>query len=83
MTDVRRVGLRQPRSLTSEQLTSLDITTAAHPAAVRAWILWEGGVEELVTGQAIAWTRRAVKVRWGIPPHILEAWVWAGAVERA
>ena len=83
MTDVGRVGLRQPRSLTSEQLISLDITTAFHPAAVRAWILWEDGVEELVTGHAIAWTRRTVKVRWGIPPHILEAWVWAGAVERA
>ncbi len=82
MTDLPRAALRQPRSLTPEQLTSLDVTTAGSPAAVRAWILWHDGVEELVTGHAIAWTRRAVKVRWGAPPHILETWVWAGAVER-
>lgn len=82
MTNVPRVALRQPRSLTTEQLTSLDSTTAASPAAVRAWIIWEDGVEELISGHAIAWTRRAVRVRWGIPPHILETWVWAGAVER-
>ncbi len=63
VTDFPRVALRQPRSLTTEQLTSLDITIAASPAAVRAWVLWEDGVEELVTGHAIAWTRRAVKVR--------------------
>jgi len=81
MTDVSRVALRQPRSLTTEQLTSLDITTATIPAAVRAWIVWDDGVEELVTGHAIAWTRRVVKIRWGVPPHILETGVWAGAVE--
>lgn len=82
MTDVPRLARRQPRSLTAEQLASLDVTTPAEQARVRAWIVWEDGVEELVTGQAIAWTRRAVKVRWGTPPHALEVWVWAGAVQR-
>ncbi len=81
MTEVPRRALRQPRSLAPEQLASLDVINAAEPAPVKAWILWEDGVEELITGQAIAWTKRAVKIRWGAPPHILETWVWAGAVE--
>ncbi len=83
MTDVQRAALKGPRFLTLEQLATLDITTPAEPAAVRAWIVWEDGVEELVVGQAVAWTKRAVRVRWGVPPRILETWVWAGAVERA
>ena len=36
----------------------------------------------LVPGSAIAWARRAVRVRFGAPPHQREVWVWAGAVER-
>ena len=31
---------------------------------------------------AVAWTKRAVRVRFGAPPHQHEVWVWAGAVER-
>jgi hypothetical protein len=31
---------------------------------------------------AVAWTQRAVLVRFGAPPHQHEVWVWAGAVER-
>jgi hypothetical protein len=50
---------------------------------VTAWILWEDGVEELVVGHAVAWTPRAVQVRFGVPPHQHETWVWAGAVSRA
>jgi hypothetical protein len=50
---------------------------------VHAWILWEDGVEELVQAHAVAWTKRAVRVRFGAPPHQHEVWVWAGAVERA
>ncbi len=56
---------------------------AAEPARVNAWVLWEDGVEELVPAQAVAWTPRAVKVRWGVPPHQQESWVWAGAVTRS
>ncbi len=82
MIDVPRLAQRQPRSVTPEQLTALDVTTAAEPARVHAWILWGDGAEELVAGHAVAWTRRAVRVRWGVPPHVLEAWVWAGAVQR-
>jgi hypothetical protein len=82
MTDVPRLARRQPRSLAPEQLGDLPVTTAPAPAPVLAWVLWEDGVEELVRAQAVAWTRRAVRVRWGAPPHFLETWVWAGAVER-
>lgn len=45
-------------------------------------IVWEHGVEELMPAYAIAWTKRAVRVRFGAPPHQHEGWVWAGAVER-
>ena len=44
---------------------------------VHAWILWEDGTEELVQAHAIAWTKRAVRVRFGAPPHQDEVWVWA------
>jgi hypothetical protein len=35
-----------------------------------------------VQAHAITWTKRAVRVRFGVPPHQHEVWVWAGAVER-
>jgi len=58
----------------------LDVTTPTEPALVRAWIAWKDGVDELVVAQAVAWTNRAVRVRWGVPPRVFETWVWAGAV---
>jgi hypothetical protein len=61
----------------------LTVSTPAVPPPVSAWIVWEDGVEELVPAQAVAWTKRAVRVRFGAPPHQHEVWVWAGAVERA
>jgi hypothetical protein len=61
----------------------LKVTAPASPLLVRAWVLWEDGVEELVPAYAVAWTIRAVRVRFGAPPHQHEVWVWAGAVERA
>ena len=59
-----------------------SMTAAPEPVRVTAWIVWEDGVEELVVGHAVAWTPRAVHVRFGVPPHQHEAWVWAGAVTR-
>jgi hypothetical protein len=61
----------------------LTVSTLADPQRVRAWVLWEDGVDEQVQAHAIAWTKRAVRVRFGVPPHQYEVWVWAGAVERA
>ena len=37
---------------------------------MHTWILWEDGVEELVQAHAIAWTKRAVRVRFETPPHM-------------
>jgi hypothetical protein len=82
VTDVPRRVKLSPRCLTPEQLAA-DPTVPAEPVPVRAWVIWEDGVEEQVTGQAVAWTPRAVRVRWGVPPHQHETWVWAGAVVRA
>ena len=82
VTERPRIALRQPRSLQPEQMGQLTVCTPAVPQRVSAWILWEDGVEELVQAQAVAWTKRAVRVRFGVPPHEHEVWVWAGAVQR-
>ena len=82
MTERPRAALRQPRSLTPEQLLDNLVTQPDEPTPVTAWVLWEDGVEEQVIGQAVAWTRRAVRVRFGAPPHLHEVWVWVGAVQR-
>jgi hypothetical protein len=83
MTERPRLALRQPRSLQPEQMGQLTVTAPTSPLMVNAWILWEDGVEELVQALAIAWTKRAVRVKFGAPPHLHEVWVWAGAVQRA
>jgi hypothetical protein len=82
VTEVPRRVRLCPRSLTAEQLAATP-TVPLEPVPVRAWVLWEDGEEEQVHGHAIAWTPRAVRVRWGVPPHQYETWVWAGAVTRA
>jgi hypothetical protein len=82
VTERPRLAQREPRSLQPEQLGQLSVSTPAVPQRVHAWVLWEDGVEELMDAQALAWTRRAVRVRFGAPPHQHEVWVWAGAVER-
>jgi len=83
MTERPRLALRQPRSLQPEQLGDAPVSTPTDPARVTAWVVWEDGVEELMQAHAVAWTKRAVKVRFGAPPRQHEVWVWAGAVLRA
>ena len=83
VTEVPRRVARRPRSLTAEQLTHSSVTSVGQPVRVTAWIVWEDGVEELLVAQAVAWTPRAVQVRFGVPPHQHETWVWAGGVCRA
>jgi len=83
MTERPRLAQREPRSLQLEQMGELTVSKPGTPQRVNAWILWEDGVEELVQAHAVAWTKRAVQVRFGAPPHEDEVWVWAGAVERA
>ena len=83
VTERPRLAQREPRSLQPEQMGELTVSKPGTPQRVNAWILWEDGVEELVQAHAVAWTKRAVQVRFGAPPHEHEVWVWAGAVERA
>ena len=82
MIERPRLALRQPRSLKLEQMGPATVCTPAVPRQVTAWVTWEDGVEELVPAQAVAWTKRAVRVSFGAPPHQHEVWVWVGAVER-
>ena len=82
MTERPRTAQREPRSLQPEQMGQLTVSSPAVPQPVYAWILWKDGVEELIQAYAVAWTKRAVRVRFGAPPHLHEVWVWAGAVER-
>lgn len=50
---------------------------------VRAWILTVNGEDLEVDGDAVAWTRRAVRVRFvDKHGHLDYAWVWVGAVTR-
>ncbi|MEO7233821.1 MAG: hypothetical protein ABIW80_00455 [Lapillicoccus sp.] len=83
MSEVPRRATRHPRSLTQEQLTHSSVSAAGEPVRVSAWVVWEDGVEELVHAYAVAWTPRAVQIRFGVPPHQHHTWVWAGAVSRA
>ncbi|WP_254630681.1 hypothetical protein [Cellulomonas sp. GbtcB1] len=50
---------------------------------VRAWVLTVNGERIEVDGDAVAWTKRAVRTRlvdrFGYLDH---AWVWVGAVTR-
>lgn len=82
MTERPRIAQREPRSLRPEQMGQLTVSTPAVRQRVHSWVLWEDGVEELVQAHAVGWTKRAVWVRFGVPPHQDEVWVWAGAVER-
>src|ERR1035441_2499648 len=77
MTEPPRLAQREPRSLQPEQMGQLTVSTPAIPQQVQAWVLWEDGVEELVQAHAVAWTKRAVRVRFGAPPHQHEVWVWS------
>ena len=73
-----------PASLSDQelQLDQMPLTRDPRPSEVRAWVRYpEGPVE--VTGLAVAWTSRAVAVRWRGPDNAEHrAWVWLGAVNR-
>lgn len=74
----------EPVSLTDAELgkpyTPLTLSPEAIP--VLAWLLFPSGPLQ-VRGEAIAWTARAVLVRWKrFSEQDHHVWVWAGAVER-
>jgi len=71
-----------PDTLTDEQL-DLDnepLTTPRRARPVVAWVNY-GGVPLHVDAEAVAWTARAVAIRWRAPSgDVHRGWVWAGAV---
>ncbi|MFP3714055.1 hypothetical protein [Puerhibacterium sp. TATVAM-FAB25] len=76
---------QRARSLAPRQYRTADeqVVPAPQPFPVRAWLVTVAGDDLEVEGEAVAWTRRAVHVRFtdkhGRPD---DAWVWVGAVAR-
>lgn len=72
----------QPDTLTDEQL-DLDnepLTTPRRARPVIAWVKY-GRIDLHVDAEAVAWTARAVAIRWRSPEGpVHRAWVWASAV---
>ena len=71
-----------PFSLGREEL-ELDVqpvTRTPRPHKVRAWVRYPDGPLQ-VDGEVVAWTPRAVAVRWSAGENLHKAWVWASAVE--
>lgn len=81
----RRVKMRgEPQSLTDAELErdTQPLTRTPLAMPVRAWVRYEGGAIQ-VDAEAVAWTPRAVAIRWeALDGQTHKAWVWASAVER-
>jgi hypothetical protein len=70
-----------PLTLTEQEL-QLDrepLTRAPVAKPVRAWVRY-GSTPIEVDAEAVAWTSRAVAIRWMNGEALDRAWVWAGAV---
>jgi hypothetical protein len=79
----REVAGLEPFSLTDEELelATETLTLTPVPRAVRAWDRF-GQHAIKVDAEAVAWTGRAVAIKWAMPNGIEHrAWVWASAVE--
>jgi hypothetical protein len=61
------------------QLDREPLTRAPVAKPVRAWVRYGGAAIE-VDAEAVAWTSRAVAIRWTDGQAVYRAWVWAGAV---
>ena len=74
----------QPRDLSDEelQLNVYPLTRDPRPRAVKAWVRYPTAPLQ-VDALAVAWTPRAVAIRWPGPDGVEHrAWVWASAVEK-
>lgn len=73
----------EPHTLTSDEL-ELDVrplTRAPVSVPAFAWVRY-GGVALKIPVEVVAWTSRAVAIRWKTPKgEVHKAWVWASAVE--
>lgn len=72
----------KPISLSTSELGREQVTEAAEPIPVEAWVRFpEQPVR--VEGRAVAWTSRAVWVEFTMRSGAtVRAWVWASAVDR-
>lgn len=63
------------------ELDTQSLTKTPIPKPVRAWVRF-GPVAVKVDAEAVAWTERAVAIRWTMASGAEHrAWVWASAVE--
>jgi len=71
----------QPQSLGPQELAleTTPLTRAPKPLQVRAWVRYPDGPIQ-VDAEAVAWTARAVAVRWKAGDIVHKAWVWSSAV---
>lgn len=79
----REAAGHPPLSLTPEELelATERLTRTPVPRPVRAWVRF-GPVAMKVDAEAVAWTTRAVAIRWKMPSGAEHrAWVWSSAVE--
>jgi len=60
-------------------LQTLPLTRPPRPVPVRVWVRYPDGPLR-VDAEAVAWTERAVAVRWPAGDEQHKAWVWASAV---
>ncbi|MCU1416799.1 MAG: hypothetical protein JWP32_973 [Schumannella sp.] len=73
----------EPFTLTPAELelATQPLTKTPVPKPVRAWVRF-GPHALQVDAEAVAWTERAVALRWTMPSGAQhKAWVWASAVE--
>lgn len=71
-----------PDSLAPEHLDRENepVTTPPRARPVLAWVRY-GNIHMRVEAEAVAWTARAVAIRWRSPEGpVHRAWVWASAV---
>lgn len=79
----REAAGQAPLSLTPDELelATEPLTKTPVPRPVRAWVRF-GPVAIKVDAEAVAWTSRAVAIRWTMPSGAEHrAWVWSSAVE--
>lgn len=78
---IAREGALQSLTDTELELDRLPMTKDPKPRPVLAWVRF-GATATRVHAEAVAWTPRAVAIRFRVANRELRAWVWASAVER-
>jgi hypothetical protein len=70
-----------PQSLGMQELelNEQPLTKTPRPHRVRAWVRYNDRPLQ-VDAEAVAWTPRAVAVRWDAGDEVHKAWVWSSAV---